>query len=304
MIPRLPPLNALRAFDAAARRLNFARAAADLAVTPGAVSRQIQALEASLGVRLFARGNRAVELTPRGQVYARQVQEAFDRLGLATEQLRGRDPQGPLAICAYPTFAMRWMMPRWRRFHDMHPAIDLQLTTSLAPVDVARDGFDAVVRIGDGNWPGHGAVWLAAVEVFPVCSPALAARIKTPADLRRLVLIHSDPRPDDWPRWLKAAGASGVDGTRGPRFETMSLAFQAAIEGVGVAMGVGCLLAEDLASGRLVRPLAFSHRSKREFHLVYPLARSGDPRLAAFRAFLGAEAAAEATAEAAAAEPR
>lgn len=293
MIPRLPPLNALRAFDAAARRLNFARAAADLAVTPGAVSRQIQALEASLGVRLFARGNRAVELTPRGQVYARQVQEAFDRLGLATEQLRGRDPQGPLAICAYPTFAMRWLMPRWRRFHDMHPAIDLQLTTSLAPVEVARDGFDAVVRIGDGSWPGHGAVWLAAVEVFPVCSPALAAKIKTPADLRRLVLIHSDPRPDDWPRWLNAAGASGVDGARGPRFETMSLAFQAAIEGVGVAMGVGCLLAEDLASGRLVRPLAFSHRSKREFHLVFPLARAGEPRLAAFRAFLAAEAEAE-----------
>lgn len=293
MASRLPPLNALRAFDAAARRLNFARAADDLAVTPGAVSRQIQALEAALGVRLFVRGNRAVELTARGRAYARQVQEAFDRLGLATEQVRGGGRHGPLAICAYPTFAMRWLMPRWRRFHDMHPEIDLQLTTSLAPVDIARDGFDAAVRIGNGKWPGHGAVWLAAVEVFPVCSPDLASRLHEPADLRDQVLIHSDPRPDDWPHWLRAAGAADVDGTRGPRFETMSLAFQAAIEGVGVAMGVGCLLAEDLAMGRLVRPLSFAHRSKREFHLVYPLSRASDPRLAAFRAFLAAEAEAQ-----------
>lgn len=290
MAARLPSLNALRAFDAAARRLNFARAASDLAVTPGAVSRQIQALEAAVGVPLFVRGNRNVELTPRGQTYARQVHEAFDRLALATEQLRGRDANGPLAICAYPTFAMRWLMPRWRAFHDRHPDIDLQLTTSLAPVDIARDGFDAAVRIGDGKWPGHGSVWLAAVEVFPVCSPALAARLHGPGDLRDHVLIHSDPRPDDWPRWLEAAGTRGADGTRGPRFETMSLAFQAAIEGVGVAMGVGCLVAEDIALGRLVRPLAFTHRSKREFHLVYPLSRAADRRLAAFRAFLAEQA--------------
>lgn len=293
MATRLPSLNALRAFDAAARRLNFARAATDLAVTPGAVSRQIQALEADLDVPLFVRGNRAVELTSRGRTYARQVNDAFDRLALATEQLRGRDQNGPLAICAYPTFAMRWLMPRWRRFHDQHPEVDLQLTTSLAPVDIARDGFDAAVRIGNGNWPGHGAVWLAAVEVFPVCSPDLAARLREPADLGDHVLIHSDPRPDDWPRWLEAAGAARVDSSRGPRFETMSLAFQAAIEGVGVAMGVGCLLADDLALGRLVRPLAFSHRSKREFHLVFPLSRASDPRLAAFRAFLAAEAEAQ-----------
>lgn len=293
MAPRLPSLNALRAFDAAARRLNFARAAGDLAVTPGAISRQIQALEVAIGVPLFVRGNRNVELTARGRTYARQVHDAFDRLALATEQLRGRDANGPLAICAYPTFAMRWLMPRWRGFHDKHPEIDLQLTTSLAPVDIARDGFDAAVKIGDGKWPGHGSVWLAAVEVFPVCSPALAARLNGPADLRDHVLIHSDPRPDDWPRWLEAAGTRGADGTRGPRFETMSLAFQAAIEGVGVAMGVGCLVAEDIALGRLVRPLAFTHRSKREFHLVYPLSRAADRRLAAFRAFLAEQAEAQ-----------
>lgn len=293
MAPRLPSLNALRAFDAAARRLNFARAATDLAVTPGAISRQIQALEAAIGVPLFVRGNRNVELTARGRTYARLVHDAFDRLVLATEQLRGRDANGPLAICAYPTFAMRWLMPRWRGFHDRHPEIDLQLTTSLAPVDIARDGFDAAVKIGDGKWPGHGSVWLAAVEVFPVCSPALAARLNGPADLRDHVLIHSDPRPDDWPRWLEAAGTRGADGTRGPRFETMSLAFQAAIEGVGVAMGVGCLVAEDIALGRLVRPLAFTHRSKREFHLVYPLSRAADRRLAAFRAFLAEQAEAQ-----------
>ncbi|MFO1159701.1 MAG: transcriptional regulator GcvA [Reyranellaceae bacterium] len=293
MPDRLPSLNALRAFDAAARRLNFARAAADLAVTPGAVSRQIQILEEALGHRLFVRGNRAVELTAQGQAYARHVHEAFDRLAMATEQVRGRGAHGPLSICAYPTFAMHWLVPRWRRFNDKHPDIDLQLTTSLGPIDIMRDGFDAAVRIGDGNWPGHGSVWLAAVEVFPVCSPALAERIHSPADLRDQVLIHSNPRPDDWPRWLKAAGATGVDAARGPRFETMSLAFQAAIEGVGVAMGLGCLIAEDLALGRLAKPLAFTHRSRREFHLVYPQSRAADPRLAAFRAFLAEEAEAQ-----------
>jgi len=289
----LPPLNALRAFDAAARHLSFARAAGELAVTPGAVSRQIQALEQALGVALFRRGNRVVELTASGLDYAQEVREALERLARATERVRGGERRGPLSICAYPSFAMRWLMPRWRRFHDRHPEIDLQLTTSLAPVDFARDRFDAAVRVGDGNWPGHGSIRLAAVEIFPVCSPDLpSARrpLKRPEDLRHHLLIHSAPRPDDWPRWLAAAGAVDIDATRGPRFESLNLAYQAAIESVGVAMGIGCLVGEDLAQGRLVRPLAFARKSAREFHLVWPLRRTDDSRLSALRAFLQAAA--------------
>lgn len=294
MAHRLPPLNALRAFDAAARQLSFARAAGELSVTPGAVSRQIQALELALGTALFTRGNRVVALTARGRDYAREVREALDRLALATDRVRGGDRRGPLAICAHPTFAMRWLMPRWRRFHDRHPEIDLQLTTSLSPVDFTRDRFDAAVRVGDGTWPDCGAIRLAAVELFPVCSPTLATArrpLRRLEDLKQHLLIHSVPRPQDWPRWLAAAGAAGIDATRGTRFESLNLAFQAAIESVGVAMGIGCLVAEDLAQGRLVRPLEFTRHSKREFHLVFPARHGDDPRLAAFREFLAEESA-------------
>lgn len=284
MAERDPPLSSLRVFEAAARRLSFAQAADELSVTPGAISRQIQGLERELGTALFARGNRKVELTPDGRAYAEEVRAALDRIAAATARVRGAKRRGPLAICAYPTFAMRWLMPRWRAFHDRHPEIDVQLTTSLAPVDFTRDGFDAAVRMGEGGWPGLGAVKLAEVESFPVCSPRLLKGRRV--DLSRLRLIHSAPRPQDWPRWLGLAKLDGVDGAQGLTFESLNLAFQAAIEGIGVAMGVGCLVAEDLAQRRLVRPFKPVRRSRRAFWLVYPPARAEDPRLAAFLAWL------------------
>ena len=283
MPKREPPLSSLRVFEAAARRLSFAQAADELAVTPGAVSRQIQGLERELGTELFRRGNRKVELTPAGRAYAEEVRAALDRISSATARVRGA-ARGPLAICAYPTFAMRWLMPRWRQFHDRHPEIDVQLTTSLAPVEFNRDGFDAAVRMGEGNWPGLGAIKLADVESFPVCSPQLFKGRKP--DLARVRLIHSAPRPQDWPRWLAAAKVTGVDASQGPSFESLNLAFQAAIEGIGVAIGIGCLVADDLAQRRLVRPFKPVRRSRRGFWLVYPQARAGDPRLAAFLAWL------------------
>lgn len=283
MAQRDPPLSSLRVFEAAARRLSFAQAADELAVTPGAVSRQIQGLERELGAALFARSNRKVELTPEGRAYAEEVRAALDRIASATARVRGGTRHGPLAICAYPTFAMRWLMPRWRAFHDRHPDVDVQLTTSLSAVDFARDGFDAAVRMGEGGWPGLGVVKLAEVESFPVCSPRLFKGRKP--DLARVRLIHSAPRPQDWPRWLEAAKLGAVDPRQGLTFESLNLAFQAAIEGIGVAMGVGCLVAEDLAQRRLVRPFKPVRRSRRAFWLVYPQARAGDPRLAAFLAW-------------------
>ncbi len=290
MVRRLPSLTALRAFDAAARRRHFSRAAEELAVTPGAISRQIQALEQALAIQLFRRSGRSVELTERGRIFASEVADAFDRLALAADKVRGRNHPGPLSICAYPTFAMRWLMPRWRKFHDLHPGIDLQLATSLAAVDAVDDGYDAVVRIGDGRLPGHDSIALAPIDVFPVCAPKLRRKLRHPLDLRGHVLIHSATRPHDWPRWLRGAGAEGqIEGSHGPRFESLGLAYQAAIEGVGVAMGVGCLVADDLAAGRLARPMSFIYRSRWTFNLIYPSARAADPRLAALCAFLRAE---------------
>lgn len=290
MVRRLPSLTALRAFDAAARKLHFSRAAEELAVTPGAISRQIQALESALGIQLFRRSGRTVALTERGRAFADEVADAFDRLALAADKVRDSGRSRPLSICAYPTFAMRWLMPRWRKFNDLHPGIDLQLTTSLAAVDAVADGYDAVIRIGDGRLPGHSAIALAPVDVFPVCAPRLRRKLRAPADLRDHVLIHSGSRPHDWPRWLHEAGIEGeIDAKHGPRFESLGLAYQAAIEGVGVAMGVGCLVADDLAAGRLARPLSFSYRSKWTFNLFYPSARATEPRLAALCSFLMSE---------------
>jgi LysR family transcriptional regulator, glycine cleavage system transcriptional activator len=212
------------------------------------------------------------------------VRAGLDRIASATARVRGGARHGPLAICAYPTFAMRWLMPRWRQFHDRHPEIDVQLTTSLAPVDFNRDGFDAAVRMGEGGWPGLGAIKLAEVETFPVCSPRLFKGRKP--DLARARLIHSAPRPQDWPRWLEAAKLGGANARPGLTFESLNLAFQAAIEGMGIAIGIGCLVADDLAQRRLVRPFKPVRRSRRAFWLVYPQGRAGDPRLAALLGWL------------------
>ncbi|MFH1346477.1 MAG: LysR substrate-binding domain-containing protein [Pseudomonadota bacterium] len=292
MARRLPSLSSLSAFDAVARRLHFSQAADELAVTPGAVSRQIQSLEANLGVGLFDRQKRhAVALTPLGRTYAIEVAEILDRLELASDRIRSRNQPGPLSICAYPAFALRWLIPRWREFHDLHPSINLQLTTSMAAVDPARDGFDAVVRLCDGRIRGHTAIMLAPVDIFPVCNPKLGKKLGKPSDLGNQVLIHCTLRPNDWPRWLSRSGlANDIDATRGPRFESLSLAYQAAIEGVGVAMGVGCLVGDDLDIRRLVRPLAFEYRSPLAFYLIFPTTRARDPRLLALCNFLSNEA--------------
>lgn len=289
----LPPLNALRAFEAAARLGSLLEAAAELGVTPGAVSRQVKHLEEQLGVPLFERRHRAIEPTAAGRAYAEMVGSALD--GIADATLRVSAPRRPVAlsISAYPTFAIRWLVPRWVRFYDRHPGIDLQLTTSLEPVDLARDGFDAATHMGPPDVPGIEGMRLAPVELFPVCSPAFLAEagpIAGTADLARLTLLHSAPRPDDWPRWLAAEGAAEVRGARDLRFESLNLAFQAAIEGLGVAMGIGALIESDLAQGRLVRALPGVRRSGRAFHLAWRRERARDPRLAAFLAWLREEA--------------
>ena len=284
-------MTALRAFDAAARYLHFAKAAKELAVTPGAISRQIQSLEEDLQVKLFQRNNNSVALTAIGKIYATEVAIALDRLNTATYNIRTHHQTKPLSICTYPTFAMRWLIPKWRKFHDLHPNIDLQLTTSTKNVDTIRDGFDAVIRFGDGLVPGHTAIRLASVKLFPVCSPAVSKTIKTPDDLRQHILIHSVTRPDDWFNWLRSADASSeIDSKSGLKFESLGLAYQAAIEGAGVAIAMDCLVLDDLALKRLVRPFDVPSKEEGAFYLLHANEATTDPRLKALCTFLEQEA--------------
>lgn len=294
----LPPLNPLRTFACAARHLSFVHAAEELNVTPGAVSRQVKALEDWLGLTLFRRSHRQVTLTEAGRGYLADIGDPLRRIAAATERLRRQDAERALAICCSPTFALRWLVPRWARFYDRHPDIDLQLTTSLQPVDFERDGFDAAMLVGEGaaTWPGRTVVRLFDVDLFPVCSPALcegANALRRPTDLARQTLLHGAPRPQDWRRWLDTAGVVGIDPTEGITFDSLNLSLQAAIEGLGVAIAVGALVRDDLSAGRLVQPFGPVRRSGRPFHLVYPPQRARDRRLRAFIDWLRDEAGSE-----------
>lgn len=296
MSGRLPPLTALRAFEAAGRLGSFQAAADALHVTPGAISRQIKALEAELGTALFRREHRRVVLTETGAEFWRDVATAFERLRDASARAAAPARRPVLAVTAFPTFAVRWLIPRWGRFNDRHPEIDLQLATSLATVDLHRDAVDAVVRMGAPTDPDLDSLLLAQVDLFPVANPDFvrdAGPIRDARDLEHLTLIHSAPRPLDWRRWLADAGAGNVEPERNLRFESLNLAFQAAIEGIGIAMGIEALVRADLEAGRLVGPVDHVRRSGRAFHLVWRRDRGRDPRLRAFVDWLADEVGAE-----------
>ncbi len=208
---RLPPLNAIRAFEAAARHMSITLAADELHVTAGAVSRQIKSLEESLGVELFKRNHRQIALTRQGGDYYRAVTKAIDELRDATRRLKRRSPRKQqLKVRAYTTFAMRWLIPRLSGFHAQHPEIEVLLKASLEPVDFRKEDIDGAVRLGDGQWPGVTTCRLVDNILAPVASAALlktGPKLKRASDLRHYTLLHSIARPDDWAYWLEAAGA-------------------------------------------------------------------------------------------------
>lgn len=279
----LPSTNALRAFEAASRHLSFLDAAAELNVTPGAVSRQIQSLEEFLGAALFRRRHKRVDLTPLGRHYAAEIRPPLQRLADVTARVQGETASNAISICAYPSFAIRWFIPRWGKFYDDHPHLDLRLTTSLNPGDFESGEYHMAIQVlpEGAERPGLRVRKLMDIDTFPVCSPALVKSIRSPADLAAQTLLHDNPRPRDWERWAEAAGLSGLDTGKGLHFESMNLAFQAAIEGLGVAIGVEGLVAEDMAAGRLVRLFDVTRRSHHPFTLVYPEARAEDPNVMA-----------------------
>ena len=288
MARRLPPLNALRAFEAAGRHLSFTKAAEELNVTQAAISHQVKALEERLGMTLFRRLNRALLLTDAGQSYLPPLREAFDRMAEATLRLRAHDARRTLTITTLPSIAAKWLVPRLGRFRAAHPDIDLRLDASLHLTDFARENVDAALRYGRGKWDGMRADRLMTEDFFPVCNPALLEGehpLRQPSDILHHTLLHDDSRTD-WTMWFLAAGIEGGDPTRGPAFTDSSLVLQAAVDGQGVALGRSALAAADLDAGRLVKPFDISLEAEFAYYLVCPLATSEHPKIASFRAWL------------------
>src|SRR5215470_9741924 len=283
MIARLPSLNGLRAFEAAARHLSFTQAASELNVTQTAISHQIRRLEEELGIRLFVRKNRALALTPEAKEYLPGIRAAFNDLRLATDRLlRSGDKDNVLTVSTLASLAAKWLLPRLSAFQETHPEIDVRITTSTGLVDFSNGDVDAAIRYGRGNWPGVRSEWLMADEMFPVCNPE---------DLKDHVLLHNTNNSDDWRLWLTAAGLpADISKQPGITFDLILMTVQAAIDGMGVAMGRTTYVKDDIAKGRLMVPFEITLPADAGFYIVSPEGGTDSPKLRAFRQWLIASA--------------
>ncbi|MBV8538542.1 MAG: transcriptional regulator GcvA [Alphaproteobacteria bacterium] len=298
MLNRLS-LNQLRVFEATARHLSIVKAAAELNVTPAAVSHQIRVLEENLCVPLFKRGGRTLMLTEAGQACWPGVSEAFDRLAAAMGEIDTLGMAGVLTVSAPPSFAAKWLLPRLDRFHALHADIDVRVSASMQLVDFAGEDVDLAVRYGTGRYPDLTVEHLLTETVVPVCSRQLLKgkhALIDPSALRFHPLLHDDSPDGDvscptWAMWLKAAGVADADASRGPRFNQASLAIEAAILGRGVALAKAALAAGDLAAGRLVQPFEMSLPVDFGYYVVCPKAKLNLPKVAQFRGWLLDEAA-------------
>jgi LysR family transcriptional regulator, glycine cleavage system transcriptional activator len=294
MARRLPPLNALKAFEAAARSESFTRAAEELCVTQGAVSHQVKALETTLGIKLFNRERQRLVITEAGRDYLMVIRDALDRIALGTERLMQRQTSGVLTVSTSPDFAAKWLVHRLGRFAEAHAEMDLRVSATTHQVDFAREEVDVAIRHGDGNWPGLEAIRLTTERLFPVCSPRLLTRRKRVAeasDLLQFPLLRLEDWKT-WSRWFEAAGVA-VSPVQGPVLNRASMLIDAAVDGQGVALARTTLAAWDLISGRLVRPVDVSLRMANTYWIVCPKATFDLPKIAMFRAWLLAEATAD-----------
>ncbi len=275
---RLPPLNSIRAFEAAARHLSFSKAAEELFVTPAAVSQQIKQLEGYLGVALFRRMTRAVNLTEDARAVLPLLTEGFDKLAEAVERLSQADEHGLLTVSTPPTFAAKWLLQRLPRFSDEYPGIDIRLDASLIPREFDRDGIDVSIRLGDGEFPGLHVFRVFDEEFGPVCSPKLITgsnSLSQPADIMNHRLLHVDwgklqiPQPD-WSMWTKAAGIAYAQQNHGLYFTVESMAIEAAINGDGIALVSHHAVVDDIDAGRLVRPFKLVLQANYSYWLVCP----------------------------------
>jgi LysR family glycine cleavage system transcriptional activator len=286
---RLPPLNALRAFEAAGRHSSVTLAAAELHVTPGAVSRQIKLLEAALGVELFARNNREVRLTADSALYLNALTDGFRRMNAATAQLRDAQQERPLRIMCSGNVATRWLFPRLRQFHESCPNRQVLLTTSLTTATAAFDAdtADCVIRLGSDPWPTDMVAHrLFGSELTPICSPDLfdiGPQLKRPEDLIQHTLLYSDLRPDSWRRWLEFANLPPLENFATQRFESSALVYEAASEGLGVALGERHLITDDVRKRRMVTPINLWQSQPEGFYLIHRRQAQTAPQLLVFR---------------------
>ena len=284
---RLPSLNGLRAFEAAARHGSFAAAGADLHVTQAAVSRMVKLLEARIGFALFERHANRLELTWQGKALLPGLTAAFDSIANLTAQVAAMSAVPVLTVGVGPSFAMRWLIPRLADFHSAHPDIEVRIATGGAINPIGADWTCGIV-LGEGEGPGFDAQILFSADLFPVCVPVIARRLASPGELRRETLLEVAHSPEDWPLWLKAAGLKLRPEKRSPRFDTYALALQAAADGLGIAIGLRPYVADDLAAGRLVAPFPLTVPKGKAWYLMWPPARRDDPAFIAFRRWLTA----------------
>src|SRR5262245_28066762 len=295
MRPRLPPLNALKAFEAAARHESFTRAADELCVTQGAVSQQVKALEAELAIKLFNRERQRLVITEAGRDYLTVIRDALDRIAIGTEKLLERQNAGVLTVSTSPDFASKWLVHRLGHFAEAHTGIDLRVSATLHHVDFAREEVDLAVRHGDGNWPGLDTARLSSEQLFAVCSPKLLSgrrRLAKPADILKFPLIHMDSRTD-WNNWLQEAGLDEAAVTHGPVLNRASMVIDAAINGQGITLARTTLAAWDIIKGHLVRPFPLSLPLAKTYWIVCPKATASLPKIVTFRNWLLAEAASD-----------
>lgn len=307
---RLPPLNALRAFESAARQMSLRKAAAELHVTPAAISHQVRTLETSLGVSLFRRLPGRVELTPAGEAFIGPLTEAFEQLAEAVTKVRRLQHAGRVTVAAPPAFAAKWLAPRLHRFTAQYQDIDLRISADGSLIDIVREDTgdtghlleeaDLAIRSGDGDYPGYVIERLFPAYATPMCHPRLLEgehALKTPDDLRHHTLLHYSmgaeseaiDRPN-WAVWLEAAGVKGIQARRGPTFNQVAMAIEAAADGMGVVLGIPVVAAADLETRRLVMPFSLALRVKADYYLVHTEDALREPAVTAFRNWLIEEA--------------
>ena len=287
----LPPLNSLRAFEAAGRLLSFSKAADELNVTPGAISQQIRSLEEFLEIKLFKRRNRSIILTDSGQIFLPLLSDGFSTITEAVDSVRRSQKDGPLTISAAPSFTSKWLIPRLCKFQALHNEIDVRIDASSRLVDFLREDIDVGIRFGTGEFAGLDSIYLFSYDLIPVCSPDLMHEgkgLRDLSDIRHHTLLHSDdtefdPSWPDWAMWLATAGVDDVDANRGIYFTQGEMVIEAAIEGQGIALAGSVMAAGAIESGRLVQPFETRLPVRLSFHFVTTRQKSSSPKVGAFR---------------------
>ncbi|MCC8373827.1 MULTISPECIES: transcriptional regulator GcvA [Photorhabdus] len=296
MSKRLPPLNALRVFDAAARHLSFTKAAEELFVTQAAVSHQMKSLEDFLGLKLFRRRNRSLLLTEEGQSYYLDIKEIFTAINEATRKLQARSAKGALTVSLSPSFAIQWLVPRLSSFNLAYPGIDVRIQAVDREEDKLADDVDVAIFYGRGNWPGLRTDRLYAEYLLPVCSPSLLTGenpLKTPADLARHTLLHDSSRRD-WQAYVRQLDMQQqINVQQGPIFSHSAMVIQAAVHGQGIALANNVMARTEIDAGRLVCPFNDVLVSKNAFYLVCHDNQAELGKIAAFRQWVLAQAASE-----------